>query len=112
MTKIIPLPIYPSAPTGDDLSALKKAKAKIHTDTLIKPVRALPKSPGRIIAIRQKPNFLCDYAFIENPTPETLQPALEWVLGKNETFQYHGVITTLQEIFGAGVEEITNGESM
>ena len=103
---IRPLPIYPSVPTGDGLAAIKKAKAAIKSDLLVKPVRAIPGSPGRILAIREKPNFVCSYALVENPTEENLKPALEWILGLNENYKGYGAIVMLREIFGLEVTEI------
>jgi hypothetical protein len=42
MTNVVPLPIYPSKPTGDDLAMLRVAKEQVVTDTLVKPVKAIP----------------------------------------------------------------------
>lgn len=56
MTNIVPLPIYPSKPTESDLAILKAAKGMVATTVLIKPVRAVPGSPGRIIALRRGPS--------------------------------------------------------
>lgn len=106
MTNIIPLPVYPHKPTGADLEAIRKAKAMIDTDVLIKPVKALPRSPGRVLALREKPNFACDFALISDTRPQILKPALEWVLGLNEEYEGHSVITMLREIFGESVKEI------
>lgn len=107
-----PLPVYPAKPSGSDLTALKAAKAMIKTDILIQPVRAVPGSPGRILAFREKPNFACDYALIKEPTPQEIKPALEWALGLNDYYQGVGTIALLREVFGPEVEEITNGQEM
>ena len=110
MTNIVPLPIYPSKPTGDDLAILKAAKELVVTETLIKPVRAVPGSPGRVIALREKPGWLCDYAYIPNPNPDSMKAALEWALGLTEDARGITVIRTLREIFGPGVRELTIDE--
>lgn len=112
MAEIRPIAIYPSAPTGADLTALKKAKALIDTDILIKPVRAVPGSPGPLLALREKPEFVCDYALVEEVTPEQIKPALEWVLGLNNNYRGYSAIVMLREVFGPDVEEITHGQSM
>lgn len=110
MTSIVPLPVYPSKPTGADLEAIRVAKSMLDTDILVKPVKALPRSPGRVLALREKPNFVCDFAFISDNRPQFLRPALAWVLGLNEEYEGHSVITMLQEIFGESVKEIPNAQ--
>ena len=84
----------------------------IKTEVLIQPVRALPGSPGRILALREKPNFACEYALIKDPVPSEIKPALEWILGMNESYSGHDAIVLLREVFGPEVEEITNGQEM
>jgi len=106
MTSTIPLATYPGRPVGKDLAMLKEAKAKLNIDAMIQPVRALPGSPGRIIALREKPNWICDYAFIPNPNVDSLKEALQWVLGIKEDPRGITVIRTLREIFGRGVQEL------
>ena len=106
MTNVVPLPIYPSKPTGDDLAMLRVAKEQVVTDTLVKPVKAIPGSSGRIIALRDKPNWLCDYAYIPNPNPDSMKAALEWALGLTEDARGVTIIRTLREIFGPEVREV------
>lgn len=84
------------------------AKSMLDTDILVKPVKALPRSPGRVLALREKPDFVCEFALISDTRPEQLKPALEWVLGLNTEYDGHGMITMLQEIFGESVQEIEN----
>lgn len=102
----MPLPIYPSKPTGEDLAMLKEAKAKVGANILIQPVRAVQGSPGRIIALRERPHWICDYAFIPNPNPQSMKEALEWALGMKEDGRAITVVRTLTEIFGGGVREL------
>jgi hypothetical protein len=106
MTSVLPLPIYPAKPTGNDLAMLKEAKAKLNVDTLIQPVRAVHGSPGRVIALREKPHWICDYAYIPNPNPESMKEALAWALGITEDSRSITVIRTLKEIFGPETREL------
>jgi hypothetical protein len=106
MTNVLPLPIYPSKPTGDDLAMLKEAKAKVGTDILIQPVRAVRGSPGRVIALRERPDWICDYAYIPNPNQQSMKEALEWALGLREDSRAITVVRTLREIFGDGIKEL------
>ena len=102
-----PLPIYPHKPVGGDLTLLKQAKAEIDTDILVQPVDAVPGSPGRVLALREKPTWICDHAYVANPTKESIKAALEWVLELREDPRGATVIKTLKEIFGPETKEIT-----
>tara|TARA_R110000822_G_scaffold839_11_gene3717 strand:+ start:5027 stop:5347 length:321 start_codon:yes stop_codon:yes gene_type:complete len=106
MTEVLPLPIYPCKPTGDDLRLLRDAKDQVVTSVLVKPVNAVPGSPGRIIALREKPTWICEYAYIPTPNAQSMKAALEWALGVKEDARGVTVIRTLREIFGPEVREV------
>ena len=106
MTSVLPLPIYPSKPVGADMEMIKQAKAMISTDILVQPVRAVHGSPGRVIALRERPHWICDYAYIPNPNVDSLKEAIEWALNLKEDSRGITVIRTLREIFGEGTTEI------
>lgn len=100
------LPIWPAPPTGAGLTALKTAKQQIPDAPLVTPVRSVPGSPGRVLAIGTPPPFLCDYALVETSTSPGLQKALEWTLGLREDERGMTVLKKLQQIFGAETREI------
>ena len=106
MTNVLPLPIYPSKPTGSDLAMLKEAKSRVGTGILIQPVRAVQGSPGRVLALRERPHWICDYAYLPEPNVDSLKEALQWVLNLKEDSRGITVIRTLKEIFGQGTTEI------
>jgi hypothetical protein len=106
VAKIKLLPIYPSVPFGDTLEAVKAAKDSLDLDYLVKPVKAVSGSPGRVLAIGEKPDFVCDYAFVPNPTVESLINALNWVLGDHDDPRARTVVQVLEDYFGKGVKEI------
>lgn len=106
MNDPIPLPVYPHKPTGETLELLKRAKKRLNLDVLVIPVDAVPGSPGRILALKESPSWLCDHALVKNPTEESLAAALEWVLTGKEDPRATTVIKKLTEIFGDGVKEI------
>jgi hypothetical protein len=106
MTNILPLPIYPVKPIGVELEMFKQAKAMVNTDILVQPVRAVHGSPGRVIALRERPHWICDYAYIPNPNVDSLKEAIEWALNLKEDSRGITVIRTLREIFGEGTTEI------
>ena len=106
MTDVNPLPVYPRRPQGTTLELLKQAKAQLQTSLLISPENAVPGSPGRILAIGEKPNFLCDYAYVANPTVESLTQALAWCLGLQEDARGVTIGRMLSEIMGGEVREL------
>ena len=106
MPDVTPLPMYPQVPTGNTLTALKTAKSLLDTKVLIQPVKAVPGSPGRVLAIGSKPNFLCDYAYVAEPTVESLTAALSWCLGLKEDARGVTIGRMLSEIMGGEVCEL------
>lgn len=106
MPDLMPLAVYPRKPQGQDLQLLKEAKANLQTSLLIQPVDAVPGSPGRILALRESPNFLCDHALVRNPTVESVQAALAYCLGLNDDPRATTVLKMLKETFGQEVTEI------
>ena len=85
---------------------IKEAKALVNTDALVKPVRAVNGSPGRILAIGEKPDWICEYAYIKEPSTQSFKEALEWILEIREDPRGVTVIRTLREIFGPDVQEL------
>lgn len=106
MPDVTPLPVWPQKPQEPILSLLKQAKAQLQTSLLISPERAVPGSPGRVLAIGSKPNFLCDYAYVAEPTVESLTAALEWCLGLKEDARGVTIGRMLSEIMGGEVREV------
>jgi len=104
--KVRILPIWPSTPTGDDLSLFKSAKDDLFLDYLIQPVPALRGSPFRVIALRTRPEFICDYAFVPNPSKQSIFNAMEWALGDKDDPRAMTVLKQMKQIFGAGVREV------
>lgn len=106
MSDVIPIAIWPNKPVGKDLEMLKEAKASIKTDIKMIPVDAVPGSPGRILALRESPPFLCDHALVRNPSIESLTAALSYCLGLNDDPRATTVLKVLKEVFGEGTREI------
>jgi hypothetical protein len=106
-----PLPIYPQKPQGAILEALKQAKVNLDLNYLISPEKAVPGSPGRVLAIGEKPNFLCDYAYVKEPTVDSLQQALAWCLELKEDARGVTIGRMLSELWGGEVKEIANNTS-
>tara|TARA_B110000483_G_C18146941_1_gene523864 strand:- start:915 stop:1241 length:327 start_codon:yes stop_codon:yes gene_type:complete len=100
------LPIYPSKPTGDDLEAFRSAKGELSLDYLIQPVRAFSGSPFRIIAIKEHPDWICDYAFVPEVSVASIKAAMKWALSDDDDPRAITVLKSLKKVFGEGVKEI------
>lgn len=77
-----PLPIlWGQEPTGDDWAAVRAAKAATGYKGLVVPRAAVYGSPGAILAVGALPDWLCDFAYIDNTSNhESLTAALNAVL--------------------------------
>jgi hypothetical protein len=106
MSDILPLAVFPNKPIGNDLELIKQAKALLDTTIKIQVCRAVPGSPGRILALRESPNFLCDHALVRNPTLSSVQAALAYCLGLTEDTRGMTVLKMLKETFGEETTEI------
>jgi hypothetical protein len=106
MTSIQPLPIYPDIPSGDELRMLKHAKQSLGIQELVKPVRAVPGSPGRIIAIGETPEWIADYVKVSESSFESFKKALMFVLRDAKSDTAKTVLEQLKDIFGEGTREI------
>jgi hypothetical protein len=107
MTSVMPLPVYPAKPEGRVLEMIKQAKAGINTSKLLQPVRAVHGSPGRILAIGEKPDWICEYAYVKEPNVKSLKEAMEWILGITEDPRGVTLIKVMREIFGPEVKDVT-----
>jgi len=104
-----------SGPERADLEPLKRAKAQLELDFMVRPVgvpvpngeNALPSECGRVLAIGHRPPWLCDYALVGERTSEDgWRAALEWALG---VVDHDPRATTTLDILASifpGIEEI------
>lgn len=106
VSDILPLPVYPRKPAGVDLDLIKQAKASLGYPQLVQPVDAVPGSPGIILALRERPNFICDHAFVQNVTLESVTAALKHCLGLSDDCRGTTVTMMLKEVFGEELKEI------
>lgn len=80
------LPIlWSNPPTDADWAALSAARSTAGHTEQIRPARAVHGSPGRILALGTHPDWVCEYAMVEDLTDSvSLALALGWCLGLNE----------------------------
>lgn len=106
-TDLRPLPIYPWPLNEVDYGAVRLAKARLGVEWKVLPRPAIAGSPGRILALREPPPFLCDYALVNDPqNGNSMLAALEVALGLKDDERMNTVLDTLKSIFGEGVREI------
>lgn len=103
---VTPLPIYPWEAVSADLGRVKEAFESLHLKASVRPVAARPGSPGTILAIGEKPNFICRYALVSSVDSPGLPYALRVVLQGLDDDRLVDEIDMLNEILGPGVKEI------
>jgi hypothetical protein len=101
------LPTEDGALRNSILARVKALKPSLGTNDLIQPQRAVPGSPGPVLAWKQPPHFITEYALINEHTSDAgLVAALRHVL----RLESHPNAVTdeqmLSRIFGAPVRLI------
>lgn len=72
--------LWGKEPTAEDWARLSAARIASGYTEVIKPVRALQGSPGRILAVGAKPGWLCDYLRVDDTQDSRLVDVLSWCL--------------------------------
>jgi len=110
MSRVIPLPIYPKAPTGEILDMFREAKARVnkirYDDFMVQIVPVTKGFTGKIIAIGERPNFFCEHYYIENPNVKNISYAIEWLAFDQKHPAADDGTYILREVFGQGVVEL------
>jgi hypothetical protein len=110
MPDVRPLPIF-GAISDADLANIRQAKLEINPPYLLKIVEAFPDSPGRVLALRQRPPYNCEHDLVaKDEGYERLRLALYWVL--HPEFDHPGahlVTDPLYAVFGPNLKEIHDG---
>lgn len=97
--------------TQQNRAALVRAKETLDVDYLIMPVEAKASSRGRVVALKEKPGFLCDFAWVSDPSNEyAVLAALDWALSDEFDIRATTVLDTLKSIFGRETRELTREE--
>lgn len=92
------------------LDRVKAVKPRVLPDEQVQPHKAVPGSPGRILAYGEAPSFACDYALVNaNTTDEGLEAALSHVLGLSTHPRGVSMAQWLSGVFGARVVEVNDG---
>lgn len=107
MSAIVPWPIYAGNLDSNDWDRIKRAKAASGVDFQVRPVVAVPGSPGRVLAIGSAPPFLCEFAGVDSTESPGFQAAVNWTL--DQSIQDPRATTLAQQlsaIFGGTVREL------
>ncbi|MFF2388941.1 hypothetical protein [Agromyces sp. NPDC058104] len=75
-----PLPIAGEV-RPEDVEAIRAAKISLAPPFNVTIVEAVPGEPGRVLALRERPGFVCDHALVPDPSrADVMRDALWWVL--------------------------------
>src|SRR4051812_4552606 len=86
---------------NDHMDAVRQAKAALSVNYRVAPSPAAPGGPTRVLALREAPPWLCDYALVSDPNnAESMVAALEWVLGDGDDDRATLIIDQLRAQFG------------
>lgn len=92
--------------TPADWSRIKAAKAALSLDFTVQPVKWVPGSPGRVLAIGSEPSGLWEGAFIKDTTTPNLIDALRIVLTDGVDPRMMTWNRWLETQLGPGVTEV------
>lgn len=102
--QVAPLYYYP--PTAD-LRAIREAYLALNLGLKVQPYSATEHSSTRILAVGEKPDWLTDYAYIQDATDPNFEKAILWALHLIDLD--HGPTTALiqlKRIMGDGVKQV------
>jgi hypothetical protein len=102
LSALLPI-LWAEPPTADDWHRLGEARKASGYPDLVKPARALQGSPGRILAIGVKPDWLCDYDLVESTEDPRLDEVLSWCLELTQNPWAPDYAELLSDWFGATV---------
>lgn len=106
--KILPI-LWAEPPTAEDWARLSAAREAIGYTELIKPVQALPGSPGTILAIGALPSWLTPFSYAESvEDAECLELALSGCLGDQE--EVGSMETLISSWMGVEVKQVGEEE--
>lgn len=107
VTDLRPLPVWGRQLPGD-YEALKAAKVALDLPFSIVPAPAVPGSPTRVLAMREVPPFIADYALVRDPSnPAAMLAAMGWALDDTiEDPRATLVFQQLQGVFGPDLKEV------
>ena len=109
MNAPLPLPIFPWPLTAEQSALVREAKLRLGPDApLVQPVPANPGEPGRVLGLGAFPPFVCDLAYVPEPTNiDQIENRLRWLLLDDGQKGFE-VLDYLRALLGPGVQEVTD----
>lgn len=106
---IRPLAVYPFPVSDYDRACIRTAKLSLDLPFLVTIVEAVPGSPTRVLALRERPPFLVDHALVKDPnSAPMMMPAMRWALDpENFDLRATYLIEQLNVVF-PGIHEISD----
>lgn len=77
--RLLPI-LWGKTPRQSDWVALSRAKDTFGYSDMVQPATALQGSPGRILAIGRRPDWLCEYNYVDDTADPRLPGVLQWCL--------------------------------
>lgn len=93
------------------MDEIKVIKKELMPDELIQPSKAVPGTPGRVLAWEKIPDFACDYALInDGTTREGLVAAFKHVMHITDHPKGVTMAGWLENVIDGPIREIEGGE--
>ena len=99
---VLPI-LWEHEPTEGDWAALQRAKAATGYTDLVQPVRAVPGSPGRVLAVGSRPDWLTEYFEVADTSDPMLEDAMRWILFGGDDIRAMNDVAQLSMWFGGPV---------
>lgn len=108
MEQQVALPLY-YYPPGLNLSEVRTAFEQLGLGVRVQPYSADTTPYNRVLAVGAKPDWLCDYVYVDSPTSPRFEMAVKWALGLIELENGPNLIVNqLSKAFGGEVIEVGN----
>lgn len=105
--RLLPI-LWAEPPAPEDWARLSAARIAIGYTELIKPVQALPGSPGTILAIGKMPDWIVQYGYVTSTKDPNLTERLRNVLDRQDDPDTIGKL--LSQWMGVEVKQVGEEE--
>ena len=100
--------IFTKGDRDSELPYIKEAKQQLGLDVMVRPVVATPGF-DRILAIGERPDFICDHALVKDVTNiESLKAALKWCITGEPDDRVTTIEKWLSRLMGGKVVKVNN----
>lgn len=109
MNAPLPLPIFPHPMTPEQSGRVHEAYLRLGPGApSVQPVPANPGEPGRVLGLGAFPPFVCDLAYVPDPTSvDQIENRLRWLL-LDQGERGFEVLDYLRALLGPGVKEVVD----